>query len=222
MVCRCTSICESAERSGEIIGGDIGLQREQDVFVIGQGGLGLVARSLKRAAHLAPEIDFVTEIERHDRGGVEGVGQLEMPLPVVCGDKLAVIRRGALPGSVPFEIKRGKKIGLGLPGHGARFADLRHCGAQGLVGRWAWASSSFSLESWKIGVPVALGNLVLRLALFPVARFLVVDRLGNRGLDVIGPDGTAGQEGDGYNKTRDKKRQAAREHGRPSLEPLGK
>ena len=61
---------------GEIVGGHIGAQHEQDVLKVRQGGLRLVPPMPQTSAtHLAPDIDFITEIEGHDGEGVEGVGR---------------------------------------------------------------------------------------------------------------------------------------------------
>ena len=134
---------------GEIIRGDVGLEGEQDIFIIGQAGLRLVAGGFEGAAELAPDIDLVAQVERHHRGRIEGVG-LAAAAAGVCAIELAVIRRGPLAGAGAAEIERREKIGLRLPGDGARFAHPRDGGAQRLVGRCAWASSSFSFGSWKI------------------------------------------------------------------------
>ena len=117
--------------NGEIIGRDIGLQGEQDVFVVGHRGLGLVAGGLEGAAHLSPNIDLVAQIKRDDRGGVKGK---RLPVAPRLGVELPVIRRSALPGTGAFKIERGEKIGFRLPRHGPRFADPGHRGAQGLAG----------------------------------------------------------------------------------------
>ena len=197
----------------EIIRGHVGLQAEQHVFVVGEARLRLVARRLERPAHLAPDVDLVAEIEGHHRRRGEGVGtgpgraaagRAHAAAAAGFSQELAVVARGPLPFAAALEIERRIKIGLGLPRDGAGLAHAGDGGAQVLVGALGLFLQLVQLGIVKNGVPVALGNVVARIALLPVAvllvargRFLVAGRLGDRGLDIIGPDAAPAKQGGG-------------------------
>ena len=63
----------SADRSFEVVDGELGLEREKDVLVVGCGGLCLFARCVDGAPDAAEEIDLPAQVE----------GQLEVAEAVV-------------------------------------------------------------------------------------------------------------------------------------------
>ena len=172
----------------EIIGSELGMKAQIDVGEIGGGGLRFGAAGFDGAAHAAPEVGFVGNVN----------GDSEVVVVLAFGrriERAAGFARGACGDADGLSRTVGKQIRAGDAESGARLGELFLRGFQGLVGDVNLLFERIELRILINLPPLAFGDGVAGLRRFPIGRQFFVSRGDFRGrADVIRADGATGEE----------------------------